>query len=175
MDNSAPCSAYREMAVSWNKWFVTRLRHSGLTGILHSSCGFATWEAALFPSPSNLWTLVYSSQNIPWEPPSLEVIPPSPCVGRRTVSWGPQRWARSGSVVSKLLGSQGPGGSLGCSEAQPCPTLPFVGPCVGEDRRGSIGDRASNTHKHSTAVLTTSMFATEKPRPLAKIDASFQT
>ena len=58
---------------------------------------------------------------------------------------------------------------------RPSPALPFVGPCVGEDRRGSIGDRASNTHKHSTTVLTRSMFATEKPRPLAKIDASFQT
>lgn len=44
--------------------------------------------------------------------------------------------------------------------------------CVGPVRLGSIGDRGRNTHKHSTTRLTTSMFATEKPRPLAKIEAS---
>lgn len=48
---------------------------------------------------------------------------------------------------------------------------PFAESCVAAFRVGSIGDRDRNTHKHSTTMITTSTFATEKPGPLAKIEA----
>ena len=150
----APCSIYREMAAGWNKWLVARLRHSNLTGILLSSCGFATWEAALFPGPSNLWTLVHSSQSTPLRSPELWGCPAkSVWEGGQSLT-GPSGLSQIRCVVSKFFGSQGPRGSPKCSE----------GPCVGEDRRGSIGNRASSTHKRSPAVLTVSTIATEKTK-----------
>lgn len=118
------------------------------------SCGFAAWEAALFRAPpiSEHWCILLRA--LPWDPLSFEVVPPSLCGKEDRASRGPQAWARSACVVSKFFGSQGPRGSPKCSEK----------PCVGEDRRGSIGNRASSTHKRSPAVLTVSTIATEKTK-----------
>ena len=152
-NDPAPCSIYREVAASWNKWLVARLRHSNLTGILHSSCGFATWEAALFQVPSNLWTLEHSSQNTPLRSPELWGCPAKSVWEGQSLT-GPSGLSQIHCMVSKFFGSQGPRGSPRCGE----------GPCVGEDRQGSIRNRASSTHKRSPTLLTVSTLATEETK-----------
>lgn len=131
-------------------------------------------------APPNPWTLVYSSQNNSLRCPELWGHPAKSMCGKEDrATWGPsERWAevvqspaRSGSVVSKPLWLQGPGGSLG--GVRPSPAICRALCCCDQTRkRQEAWETEPETHINSTTMLTVSTFATEKPGPLAKREPS---
>lgn len=160
----ALCSIYREMAASWNKWLVARLRHSDLTGISHVVLLRERQLCSPAPPVSKPWCILL--RTLPWDPLSFEAVPPSLC-GKEDSLTGPSGLSQIRCVVSKFFGSQGPRGSPRCGEAQPCP---LRGPGVGEDRWGGVGNRASSPHPLCSLCPR---LLQKCLRPLAERHASF--